>query len=160
MNRIFSLSAIFLAGLCLWCMRVHGTEGIAEPTHRQALEAARDQAKKLEEKNLNRFALEALYRYNTLYDSLYQAEKKDTLGRIAAELETESAARRHLADSLATQVDKASRHKEDLRMKYMRLLRKAVIALVLWLGIVAVVLVLRTRAMRRNRVLLAASEES
>ena len=160
MKRFFVFIALFLFGLSPESPATPTTDGIANPVHRQMLDESRQQAKKQESNNLNRFALETLFRYNKLYDSLYQAEKKDTLARIATAFARESAARRSLADTLKVQVKKATQEKETLRQKYFRLLKRGILALAIWMAIVALMVTLLTKTMRRNRKLLDGSESS
>ena len=68
MIRIFPWLKFFLAGLCLWPAVAMGADAIANAEHQRELDAVMQQANNLEAKNLNRFSLEALYRYAKLFD--------------------------------------------------------------------------------------------
>lgn len=133
---------------------------LSDPRHKDLLNGYVNRAKDLEAKNLNRFSMEVLYQYDKIYDSLYAAEKKDTLARIATRFDSDNRVKLALSDSLDILVKKQSAEKEELRVKYFGLLRKAIVALVVWLIIVTAILYFRTKAMRKYKSLQAGSEAS
>jgi signal transduction histidine kinase len=162
MRLYFSLLTILLTGLFLrpsLCLGANET-AISDPEHRVMLNGYVEKAKQLEDKNLNRFSMEVLYQYDKVYDSLYTAEKRDTLSRIARQFDSDNKSKSILSDTLDIQVTRFSAEKEELRQKYFGLLRKSVIALVLWLVVVTVILYLRTKAMKKYKLLQAGSEAS
>jgi|GEM_PF-1278116 len=162
MKVYFSLLTILLSGLLLspsLCMGGNQT-AISSPEHREMLNGYVEKAKQLEGKNLNRFSMEVLYQYDKVYDSLYTAEKRDTLSTIAKQFDSDNRSKSILSDSLDIQVTRFSAEKEELRQKYFGLLRKSVIALVLWLVVVTVILFLRSKAMKKYKLLQAGSEAS
>ena len=133
---------------------------LSDPRHKELLNGYLEKAKQLESKNLNRFSMEVLYQYDKVYDSLYAAEKKDTLSRIATRFDSDNRAKLALSDSLDVMLKELGAEKESLSDKYFGLLRKAGIALVLWLIIVTVLLFLRSKAMKKYKMLQAGSEAS
>jgi len=149
---VFFLSPLLSMGI--------SENALADPRHKEQLNGYINRAKDLEAKNLNRFSMEVLYQYDKIYDSLYAAEKKDTLARIASRFESDNREKLALSDSLDAGVKKQSAEKEELRVKYFGLLQKAIVALVVWLIIVTAILYFRTKAMRKYKSLQAGSEAS
>ena len=133
------------------------SQTISNDNHISQLQTIRQRSVNLQNKNLNRFAMEALYEYDKVYDSLAALERKDTLLKINQVYAKANSSKQVLSSSLDAKLKLLTAKKDTLRHKYFGLLKKSLAALIIWLTIVVVILYFRTRTMRKFKILEAES---
>lgn len=123
------------------------------PAHKEILNALNQSAQAQADKNLNRFALERLYRYNTALDSLYSKEKADTLAAIEQVYLTSTAVKQSQRKNSSERIVTLTAEKEELEKLYHKLLRKSGLAFLVWLIIVLFMLQFRKKKLKSSEVL-------
>ena len=108
-------------------------------------------------KNLNRFGLEQLKRYDRALDSLTLKEKEDTLAAIRKTYAEKNSNRLEVTDDLKSKSGVLRTGKEASLLKYHSLLRKAAITFFIWLAAVLLLLKFRNRAVRKSQLELDAN---
>lgn len=109
------------------------------------LESYRSRAESNVLKNLNRFGLEQLQRYDRVLDSLFEMEKKDTLNKIEQAFQKASAERKNILTAESRHIVELTSSKSISRDRYHGLLRKAAIAFATWIVLIFLLLQFRKR---------------
>ncbi len=129
----------------------HENVPLSNPANKEILEYHDHRALDFVNKNLNRFAVERLRTYDSLLDSLYEAELSDTLRQIEKNYQFKSAAQKTVIKNHKDQIGELTEKKEQLENKYHGLVRKALISFVLWLTIVLLLLQFRKKKLNSAR---------
>lgn len=116
-----------------------------KPENQAILQAYRSRAESFVAKNLNRFGLEQLQRYDLMLDSLYLLEKKDSIRKMEEDYLRQSSSRKAGLKTQHEQITQLTSAKAVSHEKYTGLLRKAGIAFLAWLVIVLFLLQFRKR---------------
>lgn len=138
-------------------LAIVSSQTIINENHISQLQNIHQRSVNLQNKNLNRFAMETLYEYDKVYDSLAALERSDTLLKINQLYAKANSSNQMLSDSLDSKLKFLASKKDSLRHKYFGLLKKSLAALIVWLTIIGVILYIRTRAMRKFKILEAES---
>jgi len=133
------------------CLAQEKSPAIAYPAHQKTLNEFKSAADGYCAKNLNRFGLEELKKYDKVLDSMFAREKADTLATLQKSYANQSSQRLTEIQSLKSQSDELNRSRDDRAEKYHRLLRKASIAVVVWLAAVLLMLSWRKRLIRKSQ---------
>ncbi len=123
---------------------------LSNPANLEILNYNESQAKDFASKNLNRFAVERLQKYNYLLDSLYSSERKDTLAQIEGTYRLSSVSKKSIIDTLNSEISSLSTQNKSLDTLYTSLVRNAILSFALWLAIV--LLIIQFRKIRLKKV--------
>ena len=124
---------------------------ISYSEHQKILNEYKNKAEAFCAKNLNRFGLDELKRYDKALDSLTRKEKEDTLAAIQKTYSEKNSHRKSVTDSLIVKSAVLSQNKESSLLKYHGLLRKAAITFVIWLTAVLLLLKFRNRSVKKSQ---------
>ena len=130
---------------------------VSSAEHQQLLNEYKAKAEAFCAKNLNRFGLEELKKYDKALDSLPLKEKQDTLAAIEKAYTEKNSHRKSVTDSLKVKSALLSQQKEASLLKYHGLLRKAAITFVIWLAAVLLLLKFRNRSVKKSQLSLDAN---
>ncbi len=148
-KRIILLLLIVLIDSVLFSAAQTRNIPLSNPVNLEVLSYNESSAKDFFSKNLNRFAVEKLQKYDYLLDSLYKTEKKDTLASIERAYRLNSATKISAIDNLNKKIIELSAQKEKLESRYWELVRKAILSFVLWISIVLFLLQFRKRRSKK-----------
>jgi signal transduction histidine kinase len=132
---------------------------VSNPAHLRILNEYKNKADAYCAKNLNRFGLEELRKYDVALDSIVANEKQDTLAAIQKSYALHNSRRQAMTDSLTVQSAELSATKETSTVKYHSLLRKAGITFAIWLIAVLLLLRIRNRSVKKSQLSLEANKE-
>lgn len=148
---------VFWLGMSLLTASAEVTETYYRLQDQQLLQGWLDKAQGQVDKNLNRFGLEALKRYNTLSDSLYATEKADTLAKLESTFEKSVAIKTAAIRTNKEDIQKFELERNTARSAFWRLFTKSLLALAVWLGLVFIIIRLRNKRVFRAEAQLAAA---
>ncbi len=123
---------------------------LSNPANLEILNYNELRAKEFASKNLNRFAVERLQKYNFLLDSLFNSERNDTLAQIEGTYRLNSSSKKSIIDTLNSEIFSLSAQKKSLDTLYTSLVRNAILSFALWLAIV--LLIIQFRKIRLKKV--------
>lgn len=152
-HRLNKISVVFLlwfSGTSLSGYSQDKASAISTASHREILNVFQRNADEHCARNLNRFGLSELQKYDRALDSLFAMEKKDTLASIQKIYAEKVANRKSETEELKTRLEELSRNKEIYTDSYHRLLRKAGITFVIWIVVVLLMLRWRKWLVRRS----------
>jgi signal transduction histidine kinase len=121
------------------------------PVDREILNNYRKKSDEYVLKNLNRFALDRLWIYDQLLDSLYKRELTDTIASIESRFRNNSSETLSSIASLKKQIDIHSKNKAELEKRYSSLLKYSIGSFIIWLGLVLLFIRLRQRKMVKEK---------
>lgn len=124
---------------------------ISSPEHQKILKEFQSKADAYCAKNLNRFGLDEMQKYDRTLDSLFANEKEDTIAAIQKIYSDKSVKRKEEYSNLKTQSEELNQAKEIYANKYHSLLRKAAIAFIVWLGVVLLLISWRKRLVMKSQ---------
>src|SRR3954469_16601280 len=104
------------------------SSAIYTKAHRETLSKYKEQAEEFCAKNLNRFGLYELQRYDAALDSLYKQELNDTLKSFKLIYDKTHLDRNYKLGLLNTQISTLTKDKVEAQRKFNQLLKKASIA--------------------------------
>lgn len=127
------------------------------PVNQEILLYNESKAKEFVSKNLNRFAVERMQKYDILLDSLYRRERSDTLASIEKAYLQDSGSKKSTIDNHNKEISELSIEKEKLEKRYWSFVRKSILAFVIWVTIVLILLQFRKVRLKRLRVKLSST---
>ena len=127
------------------------------PVNQEILRYNESKAEEFVSKNLNRFAVERMQKYDFLLDSLYKKEKSDTLASIEKAYLQNSGSKKSSIDKHNKEISELSIEKEKLEKRYWSFVRKSILAFVVWATIVLILLQFRKIRLKRYRVKLSST---
>jgi signal transduction histidine kinase len=130
------------------------TIAIHNPSNQAALIKFKHQSEEYCAKNLNKFGLYELQRYDAALDSLYKRELADTLSSIKTNYENNHQSRNTSIAALNEQIKTFTRDKEESQKRFSKLLRKAGLASLVWLIIIVILMQIRSRTLRTAQIAL------
>jgi len=149
MKIIFIRIFVVLLILNMPVAQAEEAKAIHQQRHLDALSVYRKNADDYVAKNLNRFGLNQLLNYDASLDSMYKTEVNDTVEAFKTNYDKSHQARSSTISGLHTEINDLSGQKEKAKSGFTGLLRKAVIASLIWLGIVLLLMQIRSRALKR-----------
>jgi signal transduction histidine kinase len=127
------------------------------PVHKEQLNYQNERAQAFVAKNLNRFGLERLIEYDKMLDTMYAADKKDTLESIEKNYLQSMAAKKASNIQKKNKTAELSHYREALQHRYSGMLKKAGIAFAVWLLVVFLLIQFRRRRVIKADLALNAS---
>ncbi len=127
------------------------------PVNQELLRYNESKAKEFVSKNLNRFAVERMQKYDYLLDSLYKRERSDTLASIEKAYLQNTGSKKSTIDKHNKEISELSIEKEKLEKRYWSFVRKSILAFVVWATIVIILLQFRKIRLKRARVKLSST---
>ena len=127
------------------------------PVNQEILRYNESKAEEFVSKNLNRFAVERMQKYDFLLDSLYKKEKSDTLASIGKAYLQNSGSKKSSIDKQNKEISELSIEKEKLEKRYWSFVRKSILAFIVWATIVLLLLQFRKIRLKRSRVKLSST---
>lgn len=127
------------------------------PVNQEILRYNESKAKEFVSKNLNRFAVERMQKYDFLLDSLYKKEKTDTLASIGKAYLQNSGSKKSTIEKHNKEISELTIEKEKLEKRYWSFARKSILAFVVWVTIVLILLQFRKIRLKRYRVKLSST---
>lgn len=156
MRRLFLLALLFS---CKFTLSGQGLNPpVYHPDHRHVLQELEASSINLAGKNLNRFAIDRLVRYDQSMDSLYKLEKADSLKIIEQIYLSSTAAKQHQRKVSKEQIRILQAEKDVLADEYHGLLRKAALAFLVWTTIIIVMIQFRKRKVKASEISTGTSE--
>ena len=153
---ILSFSA-WLAISIVCCPAQSGHSVISKPDHQRRLNEFKSKADAYCAKNLNRFGLDELQKYDKVLDSLVAKERVDTLASIQKIYVGKVEKRKAESGDLKAELEELNTNKELYSEQYHKLLRKAGFSFVIWLILVLLLLAWRKRLVKNSQVELDAN---
>ncbi len=135
----------------LSCLAQNKLPLISSPEHQRRLNEYKSKADAFCAKNLNRFGLDELQKYDKALDSIVANEQADTLASIQKIYAAKFEKRKSETGDLKTQLEELNENKESYSGNYQRLLRKAGFAFIIWLGLVLLLLAYRKRLIKKSK---------
>ena len=149
--KLFLTFLFWLSMAILSCEAQHVQSVISKPEHQRRLNEFISKADAYCAKNLNRFGLDELQKYDKVLDSLVAKEREDTLASIQKIYVGKVEKRKAESGDLKAQLEELNANKELFSEKYHRLLRKAGLAFVIWLVLVLLLLAWRKRLVKNSQ---------
>lgn len=147
LNKILTLLLLIIAS------GVHAQEfnpPIFKADNIAVLKSYQESANGLAAKNLNRFAIERLYKYDLSLDSLYKIEKADSLKAIEQIYLNATASKQLQRSTSQRHIKTMTAEKDVLAGEYHSLLRKAALAFLVWVTIILLMIQFRKRKMKSS----------
>ncbi len=145
---------IFLFLFSFLLIHVNGEENrnpLSNTIHQQILHRIDSSAYASASVNLNKFALEKLLNYDRILDSLYKAEREDSLAFLENKYNAGANAKKVVIDSLHRKINEVSIQKSEIDTTYKSLIKKALFSFGLWLLIVIVILRFRKKTLTKSK---------
>jgi signal transduction histidine kinase len=145
---------LFLFLFSFFLINVNGEENrspLNNEAHKQILHRIDSGAYASASVNLNKFALDKLLNYDRILDSLYKAERDDSLAFLENNYISGANAKKVALDSLHRKINEVSIQKSEIDNTYKSLIKKALFSFGLWLLIVIVILQFRNKALAKSK---------
>lgn len=134
------------------------TETYYQTTHQQQFQELRTKAQSQVDKNLNRFGLEWLKKYDVLSDSIAAHEKSDTVAAIVAQFNRDAAGKLSTIAANKSEVEEYGNQNTVAKKRFLNLFTKSLMALGVWLLVIFIMIRMRNKKLRKVEAVLAATK--